>query len=286
MQTPSTTADYFEVVSHSGQVRTRQRLDYEQLKRFNLVIIARDQAVAPQQQQQSTLQLHIFLQDVNDNSPMFQESLYSFSIVESIPTNTNFGQVTATDNDNGGHAPIIYVLGSHADIFGINPTTGHLYSRTPLINVNEELYNVQVIAVDDGMRSAVTMVTIAIRDGSYNLPVFTQEHYRYVCGFSYTSSRFWKELFAYFLFFSFTLLESESEGSVVGHVSATHHSSTVGLRYSIEENNVPFLITKQGLITNTRPLNRENTAGYDFNVRATTEIDEAYTAIIGVHVQV
>ena len=161
----------------TGQVRTRQRLDYESHRVVSLSIIASDRG-SPRQQ--STLQLTINIQDVNDNPPIFDRPSYDFSVVESIPINTNFARVNATDRDSGSNAAIVYVLGSHADIFGINPTNGQLYSRTALTDVAQRVYEVQVIAVDNGALSAITTATITIRDGSYNRPVFTEEQYRFV----------------------------------------------------------------------------------------------------------
>ena len=171
LQTPS---EYFEVSQVTGQIKTRQLLDYEDRTRFNLNIIARDHGSIPKQ---STLQLTINLQDVNDNSPVFDQSSYHFIVVESFPPNRPIAQVTATDQDSD--SAIVYLLGSaFSDIFGINPTSGELYSRVPLTEVDQSVYEVLVIAVDDGMRSADTTVTINIRDGSYNQPIFTKQHYR------------------------------------------------------------------------------------------------------------
>lgn len=167
----------FSVSLRTGQIRLKNTVDYETIKQVSLKIIAQDEG---RPSKQSRLTLDITIQDVNDNSPVFTKQDYSFELVDSTPISTRFSEVHADDDDSGSNAEIIYVLGSHLDVFGIVPTDGKIYTRMSLIEETGTVYDVRVIAADNGSpsRSSLTIVSITVQDGAYNRPVFTETEYR------------------------------------------------------------------------------------------------------------
>ena len=50
----------------------------------------------------ATHALTVTITDVNDNTPVFSPSYYTFSISENIAVNAAVGTVTATDDDTAG----------------------------------------------------------------------------------------------------------------------------------------------------------------------------------------
>lgn len=60
-------------------------LDYENLVRHNLIISAKDGGSPPLS---ANLTLVVDVQDVNDNSPVFEKSSYEANVLESEPINS------------------------------------------------------------------------------------------------------------------------------------------------------------------------------------------------------
>lgn len=105
-----------------------ERLDYESVQRYTLVIGVQDQGHPPLS---SNLTVHMEVQDVNDNPPVFEKQSYSISILESLPANSQFFQVTATDKDTGNNARLTYTINEKEfeNIFGVFPNSGSLYLK-------------------------------------------------------------------------------------------------------------------------------------------------------------
>lgn len=89
---------------------------------YTLVIQATDG------KQASTATVHLYVVDVNDNSPVFSAQYYVLEASEAAPPGTTVGQVSATDADEGFNAQVRYTLLSRfgADKFNLHPTTGVL----------------------------------------------------------------------------------------------------------------------------------------------------------------
>ena len=111
----------------------RQRLDYEAVQRYTLVIGAQDQGVPPLS---TNLTVNMEVQDVNDNPPVFERESYMISILESLPANSQFFQVTATDKDTGNNARLTYTIREREfeNIFGVFPNSGSLYLKEVIIS--------------------------------------------------------------------------------------------------------------------------------------------------------
>ena len=65
--------------------------------------------------------------DTNDNAPTFQQTAYSFDVLENMPRGSRVGQVVANDADAlGPNSQLNYALISDwaNDVFSLNPSTG------------------------------------------------------------------------------------------------------------------------------------------------------------------
>lgn len=74
--------DLFSIDPKLGHLTLTRPLDYEEAQHHTLVIVANDMG-APSLS--SNLTLLVEVQDVNDNPPVFEQSEYSVTLVESLP---------------------------------------------------------------------------------------------------------------------------------------------------------------------------------------------------------
>ena len=88
-------AEDFKIDS-TGTIRVNQSLDRETKSFYQLKIIAADKGLPPLN---STAELSITVDDINDNPPKFNQSLYTTTISENVPEGTIILTVVAEDAD-------------------------------------------------------------------------------------------------------------------------------------------------------------------------------------------
>ena len=126
----------------------------------------------------SNVTLHIT--DVNDNSPIFENSGYSMEVKENVPFGTSVGNLTAHDADSGNNGAIRYTFKQTTTApFVISESTGEITTSGPIDREMVASYSIQVIAEDNGTqpRQNVTQVTILVIDEDDNCPEFAHEEY-------------------------------------------------------------------------------------------------------------
>ena len=74
----------------------------------------------------------LFLQDSNDNSPVFNLSLYSVQIYENVTTGSAILQLSAQDQDVKTGLQYSIVSGNSLERFFIDAYSGVLYVKTPI----------------------------------------------------------------------------------------------------------------------------------------------------------
>ncbi|KAF2367299.1 Cadherin [Trinorchestia longiramus] len=239
-------ADMF-AIDKLGILTLVEKLDYETVHRYTLLIGAKDQG---RPSLSSNLTVDMEVQDVNDNPPVFEKQSYSISILESLPANSQFFQVTATDKDTGNNARLTYTIKEKEfeNIFGVFPNSGSLYLKEVLDRETRDQYVVTVVATDNGtpMSTASTTVSIAVLDANDNTPTFSKQVYE------------------------FTVEENLPEGTIVNSVSAEDGDmgTNASMRFSIEPSHPSFSINpKTGVITTVGPLDREVKAVYEVTVK-------------------
>ena len=163
----------FGIVSHTGQLRTRASLDYEQKNVYSVAVIVSDGKGGT-----DTISVAINVTDIDEtptaHAPIFVEGS---ATERSIPENTAAGKniggpVIATDEDED---VLTYSLaGVDAPSFGIVSTTGQLRTLAPLDYEQKNVYSVAVI-VSDGTLTDTISVTINVTDVAENrAPVFVE----------------------------------------------------------------------------------------------------------------
>lgn len=119
---------YFSVDPNTGVIRTALgpgHMDREQREHYQVIIEAKDMAGQRGGLSGAAL-VNITLTDVNDNPPLFTESIFQFTVPESSKTGTPVGRISATDKDIGQNAEMFFTItsGDGMDMFNISTDKG------------------------------------------------------------------------------------------------------------------------------------------------------------------
>lgn len=122
------TALPFSIDQQSGVVTLERSLDYEQVTFYDVVVVASDLG-SPSLT--ATARLAVYVEDVNDNAPLFDQEVYSTAIPEDFETGFSILQVVASDLDSGTNAAVTYqiVAGNAGEVFLIGGESGRSLLR-------------------------------------------------------------------------------------------------------------------------------------------------------------
>ncbi len=163
----------FELNSLTGELVLLRELDYEMAPEWRFSISATDLGGLS-----ATADVTITVNDLNDNSPQFAESVFEIAIPENftasftIPAST---AITASDADSVSEGNLLYLILSGANgLFQIDRRTGTLFVIGPL-NVGR-VYELQLL-VSDGINEGTAVARVQVMDINNNSPVFSQDAY-------------------------------------------------------------------------------------------------------------
>uniref|UniRef100_A0A0N4ZYG1 Cadherin domain-containing protein n=1 Tax=Parastrongyloides trichosuri TaxID=131310 RepID=A0A0N4ZYG1_PARTI len=165
-------SEYFNIEPFTGVVHIIKKVDYDnkmEKKKFKLFVSAREGGL------ESKVPLIISIDDVNDNSPIFNQPLYTATTKEDVGVGTVLLKVSAHDKDSGENGKIFYSVDD--DHFMIN-SNGELMVRKRLdADQNQEkyyIYRFNVTATDKGLPSRESSTRIHIRTENVNdeKPIF------------------------------------------------------------------------------------------------------------------
>lgn len=133
--------------------------------------------------QNSSTEVHIYVEDVNDNPPVFNQTHYLALVSEMIGVDSNVLQVVAKDIDEGLHSKVIYDITSGNDDqkFNLNVNTGIITIRDRLDYDTVSEYKFIVRATDSDPNrplSALASVVIKVQDENDNAPHFPLTMYK------------------------------------------------------------------------------------------------------------
>uniref|UniRef100_UPI00398EF842 protocadherin gamma-C5-like n=1 Tax=Pristiophorus japonicus TaxID=55135 RepID=UPI00398EF842 len=124
-----------------------------------------------------TAQVIIIVLDINDNAPVFPQSLYAVDLMEDAPPGTLVIKLNATDGDEGSNGVIAFSLGNYNDkkiyeVFRIDPKYGEIRVKGILDFEETTVYEIHVDAKDRGAPSlsAHCIVRVDIKDVNDNAP--------------------------------------------------------------------------------------------------------------------
>ncbi len=157
----------------SGLVSTQVRLDHEAMQTYDGHVYAVDGGLPPNT---ATAAFKIFIDDINDESPLFSQVTYNFGTFENQAPGTEVGTVVATDADEPPHDLLLYSIHPQeeeaSDTFQINPATGKLTILKMLDRESIAFYRFMVLATNTGepYLSATATVNVHVADQNDNAP--------------------------------------------------------------------------------------------------------------------
>ncbi|GFR66755.1 protocadherin-11 X-linked [Elysia marginata] len=166
--------DYLSIQHQSGVITTKLRLDREANETLRFKVIASDRGMEPRTGETT---LVIKLRDVNDNSPIFTRSKFSFLVSELTPNGTFIGKIEASDRDGGANGQVDFYFGGSSG--GDTPVpikvlkNGSLVVSGSLDREERDHYSFTVLARDRGgvPKSTAAPVEVKILDENDNDPV-------------------------------------------------------------------------------------------------------------------
>lgn len=176
----------FHIHSQTGVVVVNKTLDYDKGNiQYSLVIRACDNGAIPLC---SLCTLSIFLQDENDNAPIFPFTEYMESVGENEAIGTAVFTAHATDLDKGLFGKVNYTFVDSRNyggqenswkLFHIDPDTGLVTTGVVFDYEQRNRYNFAIKATDAGGKSTVVKVYIEIEGKDEFYPQFTERTYRF-----------------------------------------------------------------------------------------------------------
>ncbi len=162
-----TDAASFDIVSTSGQLKTKANLDRETKSAYSVSVIVSDGNLT------DTITVTISITNVNEAPTFAEGESTNRSIPENTESDANIGTaVSATDVDSSS---LTYTLdGTDAASFDIVSTSGQLKTKASLDRETKDTYSVSVIVSDGNLTDTIT-VTITITNVN-EAPTFTSEN--------------------------------------------------------------------------------------------------------------
>ncbi|XP_074594055.1 fat-like cadherin-related tumor suppressor homolog isoform X2 [Brevipalpus obovatus] len=163
----------FNIDWKNGDFIVQDAIDREIQSSYDLNITACDLAQPPQC---SSLKLNVIIDDENDNSPLFDRSIYHFSVPEDARLGTKIAEFHASDSDSGASKLIKYSLLNHEGQFTVESDSGVLTTRNVLDRESVSSYELFLRATDSGFPSLSSTVRVIIRveDVNDNPPIFIE----------------------------------------------------------------------------------------------------------------
>ncbi|KAM6981316.1 protocadherin Fat 4 [Aplochiton taeniatus] len=174
---------HFEVhtspVPNLSLIKVASVLDRERISSYNLTVSVSDNGRP--QARSSFASLVIFVNDINDHPPIFQEAVYRVDISEDIPKGSYVRGVSATDGDSGQNANLRYSLvsGNALGWFSISENSGLVTSAALLDRETASQVVLNISAKDQGLqpRLSYTQLVVSITDVNDQVPTFSQNTY-------------------------------------------------------------------------------------------------------------
>ncbi|XP_036097828.1 protocadherin-23 [Molossus molossus] len=162
----------FSLCSNTGEITVNEPkfLDFEVRNEVQLIVLAESSG------HRAYSKVAVLIQDVNDNSPHFGQSVYRASVSEGQFDDARIIQVVATDLDSGLSGLIGYSIlaGNQGQVFQIDALSGVITAKGMLDYEVTNSYSLLVQATDKGMPrlSGTAVVKIQVTDVNDNAPAF------------------------------------------------------------------------------------------------------------------
>ncbi|XP_036606139.1 protocadherin gamma-A7-like isoform X9 [Trichosurus vulpecula] len=151
-----------------------QALDREEEPVYHLTLMASD---GGDPALSGTVRIRVIVLDLNDNTPVFTQSIYHVSVSENVPVGTVLLRVNATDRDEGFNGEVTYSFQNLkrpvSDIFYLDSHTGEIVTKQSLDYEKTKLYELKIQANDGPGLSGSAKVSVKVVDVNDNAPEVT-----------------------------------------------------------------------------------------------------------------
>ena len=260
--TDETGGNPFAIDSDTGLITTISSLDCEQRSVYFFTITAQD--MGSPDRRTTTVEGNLTVIDENDNAPIFEMPVYRLSLLETMPPGSDLLTLRATDADKGANGEVEYTVMSDMDFtdflesstvvtqFRVGLETGLLENINEFDFASASQINLTVFANDRGVPQLISSALVIIEVGNVDQqsPFFV----------SSCNARVPEEMPAGTELTRCLAIDRDSN-AVEGQVP---------LMYSFTGNEEAVVIDSvTGVITNTRPLDRESGGAVSLTVIAT-----------------
>ncbi|XP_060768611.1 protocadherin alpha-3-like [Neoarius graeffei] len=152
----------------------QKSLDRETRPSHHLLLTALDGGKPPKS---GTMEITVYVLDVNDNIPVFTKDSYSVKLSENVPIGTTVAQVNATDLDDGVNGEVFFTFGHDVDsdlrkLFSLDPVSGEIVVKGQIDFEQKDHYEIDIQASDKALAplTADKSILIQIVDLNDNAP--------------------------------------------------------------------------------------------------------------------
>ncbi|XP_029959728.1 protocadherin gamma-A11-like isoform X19 [Salarias fasciatus] len=170
---------YCDIQLNTGELVVADRMDREALCGEKASCVLKYELVMENPLELHRVSLHI--QDINDNSPQFNEKMINLEIRESAVRGARFVLEEAHDADVGQNAVQQYSLKKNENfILDVKGNAIELVLDKELDREKQKEINLLLTALDGGspQRSGTVVIHVTVLDANDNAPVFSQSVYK------------------------------------------------------------------------------------------------------------
>ncbi|NWZ24782.1 PCDGM protein, partial [Asarcornis scutulata] len=174
VHTSDTVRRLFALDPHSGEIRTKAPLDYEESSAYEIAVRARDKGSPAME---GHCHLRVELIDINDNSPEIVLTSLSSPVQEDATPGTVIALIGVKDSDSGDNGQVRLQIAKELPFKLVSSFKEHfsLVTNGPLDREKASGYNITVRATDSGSPPRATQKTfyLQIADINDNAPNFS-----------------------------------------------------------------------------------------------------------------
>lgn len=179
--------DYFTIHSSTGILRTAKVIDRDQICPHQMTCAIHLNVMVQPGRYFKILKIIINIMDLNDNGPVFPQSVIIKQVPEASSPGTAFSLPSAEDQDSGVFGVQQYQLVTSTPKFELRVTNSstfgvvdlHLILKERLDREEMEIYNMEVVALDGGTppKSGSMRIQVQVQDANDNNPRFNNYTY-------------------------------------------------------------------------------------------------------------
>lgn len=166
-------------ITQNGSLYTEKALDREVKDLYRLTVIA--EYTKGVISGTGIYQITIHVDDENDNAPQFERKSYEGKVKENCISGTEISLdylIHVTDADEGLNGQFsVTLFGEGSESFRLDKNTGRVYYASgdkPLDREKKPVFNLRIIAKDNGGLHDEAILTILVEDENDNPPVFNR----------------------------------------------------------------------------------------------------------------